>query len=98
MGSFANLFKDPPPTHVFELSERGLAFAEVAEPDEAGFSPFEGGVLQVSPIHDNIHQAAVVEDRIRAAVPGNGRSKRRAALILPDYSARVAVLDFDAFP
>jgi type IV pilus assembly protein PilM len=98
MGSFANLFKDPPPTHVFELSERGLAFAEVAEPDEAGFSPFEGGVLQVSPIHDNIHQAAVVEERIRAAVPGNGRSKRRAALILPDYSARVAVLDFDAFP
>src|SRR5579871_1589140 len=98
MGSLANLFKDPPPTHVFEVSERGLAFAEVGEPRNAGFTPFEAGVVQVSPVHDNIQQAAVVEERIRISFPGNGKSKHRAALILPDYCARVAVLDFDAFP
>ena len=98
MGSFANLFKDPPPTHVFELSERGLAFVEVAEPGQAGFTPFHAGVVQASPVHDNIQQPAVVEERIRAAVRANGKQRRRAALILPDYCARVAVLDFDSFP
>jgi type IV pilus assembly protein PilM len=98
MGSFANLFKDPPPTHVFELSERGLAFAEVAEPGHAGFTPFDAGVLQASPVHDNIQQPTIVEERIRASVRANGKHKRRAALILPDYCARVAVLDFDSFP
>lgn len=98
MSSFANLLKDPPPTHVFELSERGIAFADVAAPGHAGFTPFDAGVLQVSPVHDNIQQAAVVEERIRASVPSIGRGKHRAALILPDYCARVAVLDFDAFP
>lgn len=98
MGSFANLFKDPPPTHVFELSERGIAFAEVAEPGRAGFTPLDAGVLQASPVHDNIQQLAVLEERLRASVRANGKHKRRAALILPDYCARVAVLDFDSFP
>jgi len=98
MGSFANLLKDPPPTHVFELSERGIAFAEVAEPKHSGFTPFDAGVLQVTPVHDNVQQPGAVEERIRVSIPANGKSKRRAALILPDYCARVAVLDFDAFP
>src|SRR5579872_263647 len=96
MSSFANLFQDPPPTHIFELSENGLAFAAVSEPEGAGFTPFDAGVLLVSPVHDNIQQPGLVQERIRASIPPNG--KRRAALILPDYCARVAVLDFDAFP
>ena len=98
MSSFANLFQDPPPTHVFELSEKGLAFAEVAEPGRPGFTPFEPGCLTVSPVHDNIQQPGLVQDRIRASIAPNGKHRRRAALILPDYCARVAVLDFDAFP
>jgi len=98
MNSLADLFRDPPPTHVFELSERGLAFAEVAQPGRAGFAPFEPGVLQASPVADNIQQAMVVQERIRSAAPPNGKARRRAAVIVPDYCARVSVLDFDAFP
>ncbi|HLG96280.1 MAG TPA: hypothetical protein VKX49_08210 [Bryobacteraceae bacterium] len=96
MSFLANLFQDPPPTHVFELSEKGLAFAEVAQPNLARFMPFDPGVLQVSPVQDNVQQPGVLQERIRGVVTPNG--KRRAALILPDYCARVAVLDFDAFP
>lgn len=98
MSSLANLFQDPPPTDVFELSEKGIAFAQVDEPGRPGFTPFEAGVLLVSPVHDNIQQPGLVQERIRASIPPNGKHKRRAALILPDYCARVAVLDFDAFP
>lgn len=98
MSAFANLLKDPPPTHAFELSEAGIAFASVADPGQINFTPFDAGVLLVSPAHDNIHQPQVVQDRIQAIAPPNGHRKRRAALILPDYCARIAVLDFDAFP
>jgi type IV pilus assembly protein PilM len=93
-----NLLKDPPPTHAFELSEAGIAFARVNEPKEANFVPFDPGVLLVSPAHDNIHQPEKVQEVIGAIAPPNGHRKRRAALILPDYCARIAVLDFDNFP
>ena len=98
MTSLANLLKDPPPTHAFELSEAGIAFARVSEPAQVNFMPFEAGVLLVSPVHDNIHQAQAVQSQVFAIAGPNGHRKRRAALILPDYCARVAVLDFDNFP
>jgi type IV pilus assembly protein PilM len=98
MFSLANLLKDPPPTHVFELSEEGIAFARVAEPGQVSFAPFQAGVLLASPAHDNIQQPQALEEEIHKIAPPNGHRKRRAALILPDYCARVAVLDFDAFP
>lgn len=91
------LLNDPPPTHAFELSEDGIAFAPVSHPALARFQSFEPGVLLVSPVHDNIQQPQVLVDHIHSIAPGNGR-KRRAAVILPDYCARVAVLDFDTFP
>jgi len=94
----ASLLTDPPPTHAFELSEQGIAFALIAEPARTQFTQLDAGVLAVSPAHANILQPHTVLERIHALVPSNGQRKRRAALILPDYCARVAVLDFDAFP
>jgi len=96
--SLANLLKDPPPAYAFELSEAGLAFARVSEPQQADFVPFESGTLVVSPLHDNIQQPQSVLDKIRSIVPPNGHRRRRTALILPDYCARISVLDFDNFP
>jgi len=98
MSALANLLQDPPPTHAFELSEEGIAFAPVSQPALARFSPLEPGVLLVSPLHDNIQQPQVLLDHIQSLAPANGNRKRRAAVILPDYCARVAVLDFDTFP
>ena len=96
--SLANLLKDPPPTHAFELSEEGISFAPVAGSAQAEFAAFEPGVLLVSPVHENIQQPHVLLEQIRTLVPANGNRKRRAAVILPDYCARIAVLDFDTFP
>ena len=98
MPPLASLLKDPPPTHAFELSEEGISFAPIAEPARAQFDRFEPGVLLVSPVHENIQQPHVLLEHIRSLVPANGHRKRRAALILPDYCARIAVLDFDTFP
>ena len=98
MSFLANLLKDPPPTHVFELSEEGIACARVAAPEEQHFAGLEPGAILISPAHDNVQQPFVVQERISSIAPPNGHRKRGAALILPDYCARVAVLDFDAFP
>lgn len=94
----SNLLQDPPPTHAFELSEAGLAFASIAHPALARFDAFEPGVLLASPAHENIQQPQAVLESVQKLVPANAHRKRRAVIILPDYCARVAVLDFDTFP
>lgn len=96
--SIASLLKDPPPTHAFEVSEHGIAFCPVGAPEQARFAQFQPGALVVSPFQENVQQPHTVLAGIHALVPPNGQRKRRAALIVPDYCARVAVLDFDAFP
>jgi type IV pilus assembly protein PilM len=98
MGPFANILKDPPPAYAFELSESGIAFAKIGQVPQVNFQPFEEGVLSVSPVRDNIQRPEVLAEHIEALAPAGGARKRRAALILPDYCARVAVLDFDSFP
>ena len=92
------LFKDPPPKYAFELSEAGISFTTIDSARAIKFEPLEAGVISTSPVRDNIQMPDALQASIRAIAPPNGRRKRRAALILPDYSARVAVLDFDAFP
>lgn len=96
--SLAQILKDPPPAYAFELSEAGISAAKIGAAPEILFQPFEPGVLLVSPVHDNVQKPDSLSAQIEAVAPANGNRKRRAALILPDYAARVAVLDFDSFP
>src|SRR4051794_7779420 len=90
------MLQDPPPSYLFELSEAGIAFSQAGQ---AGFIPFEPGTLVVSPVEDNVLQPDAVAAMIGKFAAPNGSKKRRpAAIILPDYAARVTVLDFDSFP
>src|SRR5712691_3998878 len=96
LSHISQLVKDPPPSYVFELSEAGIAFARG---EDAGFAPFEPGTLVASPVEDNILKADAVTAQLKTVAPLDGSKKRRrTALILPDYAARVNVLDFDSFP
>jgi type IV pilus assembly protein PilM len=91
----ARLVKDPPPDQVFELSEAGIAYSRAGE---TGFQSFERGVLSVSPVADNLLRPDVVSSTLARIAPPNGAKRRPAAVILPDYAARVSLLDFDSFP
>lgn len=98
LNSITRLVKDPPPSHLFELSEAGLAFAHGSQ---TGFRQFEPGTLVASPVEDNILRGDTIAALIERVTPrpsSAGKKRRAAALILPDYAARVTVLDFDAFP
>lgn len=97
------LVEDPPPEFAFEISEGGIAWARRGRSLETGFQPLEPGVLAISPVKDNV----LDQDAFGAAVASIGGStaarkqkqrQRPAALLLPDFSARLAVLDFDSFP
>jgi len=91
----ARLVKDPPPDHIFELSEAGIAYARNGE---TGFQIFEPGVLAVSPVADNLLRPDAVMSALARIAPPNGNRRRPAAVILPDYATRVSLLDFDSFP
>jgi type IV pilus assembly protein PilM len=94
--SLSRLIKDPPPEHAFEISEAGISYAHGTA---TGFQAFDPGTISASPSVDNVLRPEAVAELIRAIAPANGVKKRRpAALILPDYAARVTVLDFDSFP
>jgi type IV pilus assembly protein PilM len=93
--TIAHLVKDPPPDHIFELSEAGIAYARNGE---TGFHTFEPGVLAVSPVSDNLLRPDALASALARIAPLNGNKRRPATVILPDYAARVSLLDFDSFP
>jgi type IV pilus assembly protein PilM len=96
--AFMKLIQDPPPDYIFELSEAGIAYVRpgVAQP---AFEPLEPGVIVPSPVSDNVLKADALADKVRSLTGSStGRKRGRAVLILPDFCARVAVLEFDSFP
>jgi type IV pilus assembly protein PilM len=99
LSQFRRLVEDPPPAFAFEVSQAGIAFAHQGKTLEIGFHPIEHDVLVITPLRDNVARPDQLFDLVRTLAPSNGKSRRRtAALILPDYSSRIAVLDFEAFP
>jgi type IV pilus assembly protein PilM len=94
---FLTLLTDPLPEYAFEVSEAGIAWARPASPQPA-FQPLEPGTVSVSPLADNVHRADALADKVRAITGGASMKRRGAVVILPDYCARVAVLEFDNFP
>lgn len=101
--SIASLVTDPPPAYAFEVSESGIAFAATGHRAEPKFHEIEPGIVSVSPARDNVQRPEMFAAHVAALAPaGSARHKNKkrytAALILPDHSARLQVLDFDSFP
>lgn len=90
------LVKEPPPAYAFELSEGGIASAHAGS---TAFRELPAGTLSVSPVRDNVQNTEDFSRVVSALYPSpSARRRRAAALILPDYSTRLQVLDFDSFP
>jgi len=93
------LIEEPPPAYAFEVSSQGVAWASAKEAgSQAQFRPFDGEVLSVTPAKDNVLHPEAFSHFVSSLVPPNGSRRRDAALILPDFSTRVALLDFESFP
>jgi type IV pilus assembly protein PilM len=97
--SLKRLVQEPPPAMAFEISEAGIAAARIGSKAEVEFRPLKPGSLSVSPLKENIIDPDAFSLAVRALAGGSGTRKRKdVALILPDFSTRMAVVDFDEFP
>lgn len=94
-----SVLQDPPPAMAFEITEAGIAVARIGARAELEFQPLKPGTLTVSPLKENVVDADEFSRAVQA-VSGSQASRKHkdVALILPDFSARIAVLDFDHFP
>ena len=98
-----SLLQDPPPGMAFEISEAGIAAARIGVRAELEFQPFKSGTLAVSPLKENVVDPDDFAMAVRTLAGGPkgtpaARKFKDVALILPDFSARISVLDFDSFP
>ena len=94
-----SLLQDPPPAMAFEISEAGVAAARNGSRAELEFEPLKAGTLAISPLQENVADEVELARAVRAlASNGAIRMRKDIALILPDYSTRTSVLDFDSFP
>jgi type IV pilus assembly protein PilM len=92
------ILQDPPPTMAFEVSESGISAARIGAKTELEFRPLKAGTVTASPMRENILDADDFSAAVRSLAALLPRKRRDVALILPDYSTRIAVLDFDSFP
>jgi type IV pilus assembly protein PilM len=97
---FASIFQDPPPEYVFEIGPQTVAMARAVGGTQAAVEELDPSVLSPSPVRDNVLNEEALSQAVKKLIASTGpsRRQRRAALILPDHSARVSVLDFDVFP
>ncbi len=96
---FKSLLQDPPPAMAFEISEAGIASARIGSHTELEFLPLKSGTLLVSPLKENVADPDEFLTAVRSLANTQTTRKRKdVALILPDFSTRVTVLDFDNFP
>jgi type IV pilus assembly protein PilM len=100
MSAFSRLtsiLRDPPPEFVFEISSDGIAFSRTRPPAIVQYQALAPGVLIPSPVRDNVTDADALAAAVAKLTPA-GSGRRHAALILPDNSLRLAVLDFESIP
>ncbi|MBZ5621491.1 MAG: hypothetical protein LAQ69_22605 [Acidobacteriia bacterium] len=96
-----SILQDPPPSMAFEISEAGIALARIGARAELEWQPLKSGTLAVSPLKENVVDVddfSMVVRTLAGTETARNRKRKDVALILPDFSARISVLDFDSFP
>lgn len=102
-GLLRSLIEDPAPSLVMELTTDGVVAvrrsADGTTVTARGERSFEPGTLDPAPTRPNITNAGEFADALGGVLDDLGpRNGAETALILPDASSRLTVLDFDAFP
>lgn len=93
-----NWLSDPPPDHVFEISEFALAGVSPRDPKGQRREHFKDRALTASPSLPNIVRPQLIRDALAAVASGKASRRLTAALVIPDYAVRMAIIDFEEFP
>ena len=99
MDKLKSILQEASPAMAFEITEAGIAAARIGARAELDFLPLKPGTLAISPLKENVIDPDEFVRAVRSLAGTQAARKRRdVALILPDFSARISVLDFDSFP
>lgn len=89
---------EPPPDHLFEITEACLAAASSRSPRELRREVLPERGLTASPSAPNLLKPQLYRDALPRLSAAMGAKRTSAALVIPDYAARMAILDFEQFP
>jgi type IV pilus assembly protein PilM len=89
---------DPPPDRLFEIADYSLAGVSPREPQEQKRERLLERGLTASPIVPNLSKPQLYREALARVSAGNGGKRASAALVIPDYAVRMAILDFEEFP
>ncbi len=100
------LWRTPPPTLACEFLPDAVAVARwsvgAAFPERIAVRPLPPNALRPSPVRENLAQpkdvSLAVASALEEVAAGGRRRGREIALLLPDLSARLSVLQFDDLP
>jgi len=89
---------DPPPDHFFEIGEYSLAGASFRNASVQKQEKLAERGLVASPSAPNVLKPQLYRDALPRVAEITRGKPGTAALAIPDYAARMAILDFEQFP
>jgi type IV pilus assembly protein PilM len=89
---------EPPPERLFELTESAVAFASSQNPQARKLERLGEKSLTASPSTPNLIHPQFFREIVDRSAPVPSPRRNSAALVIPDYAVRMAVLDFEEFP
>lgn len=96
-GHIQRLIAEPAPDFAFEMSEDALAQCSPRNPAPPTVELLSDRALAPSPSAPNVLRAQLFREALER-VAGPAGQRRTAALVIPDYAVRMAVLEFQEFP
>jgi type IV pilus assembly protein PilM len=89
---------DPPPDQFFEIAEYSLAAASPRNASQQKQERLADRGLVASPSAPNMLKPQLYRDALPRVADGMRGKPGTAALAIPDYATRMAILDFEQFP
>jgi type IV pilus assembly protein PilM len=89
---------EPAPDHLFEIAERSLVTASPRRPAQPKQELLGEQGLAPSPSAPNLIKPEAYRQVLPRLDSGAAARRSRAALVIPDYAVRMAILDFEDFP
>ncbi len=89
---------DPPPDQLFEITENSIAAGSPRTPAQHRYEVLAERGLSASPSAPNLLKRQLYSNALPRLTPANIAKRSAAALVIPDYAVRMAILDFQEFP
>jgi type IV pilus assembly protein PilM len=89
---------DPPPDYLFEVTPGSFACVSPRLPAEQRRELLPEPGLAASPSAPNLLKPELYRQALPKLVPPSKNRRPATALVIPDYAARIAILDFEEFP